>query len=102
MIAVCSFHDQDGNTPPSVSGITYDGDSFTEASGGAGSAFNRAQVFYLVDPNVGTDQDLVTTVSGYGGSIILTIGLYWFTAANQTAPVSSVTTSAAAASSVLT
>lgn len=94
LIAVCSFIDQDGNTPPSVSGITYDGDSFTEASGGAGSAYNRVQVFYLVEPNVGTDQDLVTTVSGYGGSIILTIGLYWFTAANQTAPVSSVTTSA--------
>ena len=94
LIAVCSFTDEDGNTPPSVSGITYNGDAFTEASGGAGSAYNRAQVFYLVAPDVGTDLDLVTSVSAYGGAKILTMGLYWFTGASQSNPVAAVATSA--------
>lgn len=91
LVAVVNSGDEDGNWPVLVSGITYNGDSMTSAFSQTGSFSMRhmtGQVFYLVSPDVGADQDLVTTMaSSLNYTQNTMIGLYWFTGASQSDPI---------------
>lgn len=72
-------------TPPSATGITWNGTALTEAgtAGGVSTASWRMQQFYLIAPAAAT-ADLVTSFSGNVTAYYITPT--WWNGADQTAP----------------
>ena len=81
-----------GATPDIVTGITYNGDAFTEhtITGASDDSGTRMHIFSLVAPDVGSSQDLVVTKNAATASQSLTYACMQLTGVDQTTPITGI------------